>query len=89
MVVLAQFGVELPGSGIQIGTDTVVVAMLFGTVVTLVSATLPARRAGKAEPIEALRQADAGSSGWGGSAPSSPRPSPLGGIVAMLAGPSA
>ncbi|MFN3219386.1 MAG: ABC transporter permease [Acidimicrobiales bacterium] len=89
VVVLARFGVELPGSGIEIGTDTVVVAMLFGTVVTLVSATLPARRAGKAEPIEALRQADAGVVGVGRARSIAAAVLTVGGIVAMLAGPTA
>jgi putative ABC transport system permease protein len=59
VAVLAGLGVDLPGSGIRVSPATVIQSIVFGTVITLLSATLPARRAGRAEPIEALRQADA------------------------------
>jgi putative ABC transport system permease protein len=58
MAVLERLGVSLPGSGVAVRTGTVVQAMLFGTIITFLSVMLPARRAGKAEPMEALRQAD-------------------------------
>jgi putative ABC transport system permease protein len=59
IAVLERLGVALPGSGIRVAPGTVVLAVAFGVVVTRVSVLLPARRAGRAEPIEALRQADA------------------------------
>jgi putative ABC transport system permease protein len=59
MAVLDRMGVSLPGSGVSVRTSTIVLAALFGIVITFVSAMLPASRAGRAEPLEALRQADA------------------------------
>jgi putative ABC transport system permease protein len=56
---LDALGVSLPGSGIQIKSNNVVSAILFGTIITLVSVMIPARRAAKTEPIEALRDAAA------------------------------
>lgn len=59
IAVLEQVGVALPGSGLEVAPATVIWAMLFGTLITLLSVMLPARQAGRAEPIEALRQAEA------------------------------
>ena len=57
MTVVAALGVSLPGSGIKV-TPTVVFQGLFsGTLITFFSVMIPARRAAKTEPIEALRQA--------------------------------
>ena len=51
-------GFELPGAGgIVIGSSTVVNAIFTGTLITLFSVTIPARRAARIEPIEALREA--------------------------------
>jgi putative ABC transport system permease protein len=54
--VLTAFGVDLPSGGVVIQPRTIVVSVLTGIVVTLVSAWLPARRAAKVAPIEALRE---------------------------------
>jgi putative ABC transport system permease protein len=57
--ILGVAGVSLPGSGITIKPANVVQGLLFGTIITLVSVMIPARRAAKTEPIEALRDAAA------------------------------
>ena len=53
--VLSAFGVELPSGAAVIEPRTIVVSMLTGVIVTLAAAWLPARRAAKVAPIEALR----------------------------------
>lgn len=53
--VLNAFGVELPSADAVIAPRTIVVSMLVGIVVTYVAAWLPARKASKVAPIEALR----------------------------------
>jgi putative ABC transport system permease protein len=53
--VLSAFGMELPSGSSVIEPRTVVVSMLTGIVVTVAAAWLPARRAAKVAPIEALR----------------------------------
>ncbi|MDA0179747.1 FtsX-like permease family protein [Solirubrobacter phytolaccae] len=55
IAVLKAVGVELPGSGIKVGLAPVVQGILLGTVITFLSVNIPARRAAKTEPIEALR----------------------------------
>ena len=57
MFVLKSFGISLPGSGIIVRPTTVIQGMLAGTLITFFSVMIPARRAAKTEPIEALRQA--------------------------------
>jgi putative ABC transport system permease protein len=47
--------VELPSTGTVVRPATVQTAMLVGTVVTVLAAYLPARRAGKAAPVAAMR----------------------------------
>jgi putative ABC transport system permease protein len=54
---LTAFGVALPGSGAKVGLSNVVSAVLIGTLITVASVMIPARRAAKTEPIEALRAA--------------------------------
>lgn len=56
----ADFG--LPISGIAFSTAAVVVPLLLGTLVTIGSAFLPARRAGAVKPVEAMRSGDSSSS---------------------------
>lgn len=51
------FDVRLPGSGVVVSGSTVLQAILLGTIVTVVSVMIPARRAASTEPIEALRDA--------------------------------
>ncbi len=53
-------GFRLPSTSLQLEPRTVVVGMLVGVLVTVVSALVPARRATKVLPIEALREATPG-----------------------------
>ena len=55
--ILGRFNVELPGSGVVLSASSVVQPILLGTVVTVISVMVPARRAARTEPIEALRDA--------------------------------
>ncbi len=57
------FGVELPGGATVIAPGSIVVAMLVGTVVTVLAAYLPARRASKVAPMAAMRDVAVDSSG--------------------------
>jgi putative ABC transport system permease protein len=50
-------GVEIPSSGTVIQARTIIVSVVVGTLVTLVAALVPARRAARVAPIEALREA--------------------------------
>lgn len=52
---LGAFGLELPTTSTQVLPRTVVVSFLLGTGITLLSALLPARRASRVAPIQALR----------------------------------
>lgn len=62
-VVLRRFGLALPGNGVAITTRTIVLSMVVGTVVTLVAALIPAVRAGRTKPVEAMRQTAIDTSG--------------------------
>lgn len=57
VLALEAFGVDLPGSGIKIHASNVIGGLLIGTLITVLSVTIPARRAARTEPIEALRTA--------------------------------
>lgn len=52
---LSAFGVEIPTSGLAIQTNRIVTTVVVGSLVTLVSAVLPALRAGRVPPLAALR----------------------------------
>ncbi len=54
---LPAVGLDIPSSGTVILARTFVVSILLGTVVTVVAAILPARRAARVAPVEALREA--------------------------------
>ncbi len=50
-------GFSLPSTSLQLEPRTVVISMLVGTLVTVAAALVPARRATKVLPVEALRDA--------------------------------
>jgi putative ABC transport system permease protein len=50
------FGLAIPSSGLVISPQTVVIALLVGSVVTIVASLVPARRATRVTPLEALRE---------------------------------
>ena len=52
---LAALGFGIPATGLVMSLRTVVVALVLGTLVTLVSAIAPARRASRIPPVAALR----------------------------------
>ena len=54
---LAAFGLDLPSTSMQLQPRTVVAAFVVGTVVTVAASILPARRAARVAPVEALREA--------------------------------
>jgi putative ABC transport system permease protein len=55
--VLNATGFDIPASGTVILTRTYVVSIVVGTIVTVVAAVVPARRAARVAPLEALREA--------------------------------
>jgi putative ABC transport system permease protein len=54
---LSAVGLDLPAAGTVIQLRTVLVSIAVGTIVTLIAAIVPARRASRIAPIEALREA--------------------------------
>lgn len=52
---LAAFGIDLPASGLVISARTVLAGLAAGTVITVVSAIAPARRAAVIPPVAALQ----------------------------------
>ncbi len=50
------FGIDLPNAGTVLATRTVIVSMLLGTIITVLSSILPARRATRVPPIAAVRE---------------------------------
>ena len=53
-------GFSLPSTSLQLESRTILVSLLVGTVVTVVAALVPARRATKVLPVEALRESTPG-----------------------------
>jgi putative ABC transport system permease protein len=51
------FGAQLPDAPIVIATRTVIASFAVGTLVTMVAAIMPARRASRVSPLAALREA--------------------------------
>jgi putative ABC transport system permease protein len=52
---LAALGVDLPATGLVVSVRTVVVGLVVGTVITVISAISPARRAARIPPVAALQ----------------------------------
>jgi putative ABC transport system permease protein len=55
---LSAFGLELGSTSTELQPRTVIVALLVGLVATVVSGFVPARRATRVQPVEAMREAD-------------------------------
>ncbi|AKK11788.1 ABC transporter permease [Corynebacterium uterequi] len=58
---MASQGSSLPGGGLGWSTGSVVVPIVLGTAVTVFSAWSPARRAGRVQPVEAMRSQETAS----------------------------
>ena len=65
-LVLEAFGMDLPSGSTVVAPRSIVVSMVVGTVVTVVAAWVPARRAAKVAPIEALRESAVGGAATSG-----------------------
>lgn len=52
---LSAFGLDIPGGPVVITLSTVLTCLVIGTVVTVASALVPARRAGRVPPVAAMR----------------------------------
>jgi putative ABC transport system permease protein len=52
---LGAFGLDIPAGGTVVTAQTVIVALLVGTGVTIISAIVPARKASRVAPIAAMR----------------------------------
>ncbi len=61
--VLGLFDVKLPGAGVAVRPWTIILCLVAGTVVTVVSVFIPAFRAGRTKPVEAMREAAVDHSG--------------------------
>jgi putative ABC transport system permease protein len=61
--VLARFDLGLPQGSLGLSLGTVVVCMVVGTVVTVLSVIVPAFRAGRTKPVEAMRTSAVDTSG--------------------------
>ena len=53
---MAAFGIDIPAGGTVFAARTAIVAMGVGTIVTVVSAVFPSRRASRVPPIAAIRE---------------------------------
>jgi len=56
-VLMDAVGFSLPTTSLQVQARTIIVSMVVGTLVTVVAAMVPARRATRVRPVEALREA--------------------------------
>jgi putative ABC transport system permease protein len=54
---MAASGIDLGDTSMQLQTRTVIVSLLVGVIATVVSGFVPARRATRVEPVEAMREA--------------------------------
>jgi putative ABC transport system permease protein len=55
-VLLGAFGIDLPSTSLQLLPRTIIVSLLIGAIVTVVASFLPARKAARVAPIQALRE---------------------------------
>lgn len=55
---LNAFGVDVPSTGLLVSSRTIVVCMVVGTLITVIAALVPARRAGRIAPMAALREVE-------------------------------
>jgi putative ABC transport system permease protein len=55
---LSAFGLELGSTSTELQPRTVIVALLVGVIATVVSGFVPARRATRVQPVEAMREAE-------------------------------
>ena len=53
---LSAFNIDLPSTSTQLQARTIIVSLTIGTLVTVVASVLPARRAAKVAPVQALRE---------------------------------
>jgi putative ABC transport system permease protein len=53
--VMNAVGFQIPGSGVVLRPNAIVIGLLVGTIVTIVSAVVPARQAARVPPIAAMR----------------------------------
>jgi len=53
---LSAFNIDLPSTSTQLQVRTILVSLIVGTVVTVVGSILPARRAARVAPVQALRE---------------------------------
>src|SRR4051794_16719907 len=56
---LASMGLDLPNSGTSFAASTAIIAIIVGVGTTMVAAAIPARRAMRVSPIEAMREESA------------------------------
>ncbi|MGH9026047.1 MAG: ABC transporter permease, partial [Acidimicrobiia bacterium] len=52
---LDAFGFDIPAGGIVLQPSTIIISMLVGTIITVVAAVFPARRAARVPPVAAMR----------------------------------
>ncbi len=52
---LVAFGVDIPSSGLLVSPRTIVISLVVGTLITVLAAIAPAKKAGKIAPVAALR----------------------------------
>ena len=57
-VAMARYGMPLPAGGVGLSADAVILPIVVGTIVTVLSALAPARKAGQVKPVEAMRASE-------------------------------
>ncbi len=70
-ILMDALGFALPSTSLQLEPRTIVVALVVGTLTTVLAALVPARRATKVLPVEALRESTPGATSRRSAAPSS------------------